>query len=111
MQQLEIRKLKNLLKETDVEDNILYFLLLIANSIHEISTASEHEFVKLDIVSQVNYWPVLSVKPVNPVDILCKPVVRKKEEDALSSHSIDSGYDSFENDVYSIMNTKVIFIF
>ena len=109
MQQLEIRKLKSLMKETDLDDNILYFLLLIADSTHD--NTQEHVLVKLDIVSEVNYWPVLPVKSVNPVDILCKPVIEKKEEETLSK-SIDSGYESlFENDIYSIMNAKVIFFF
>jgi len=115
MQQLELRKLKRLL-QNEVDDNILLFLLLIAHSTHDIEKTPEQQVIQPDIVSQVNYWPVLAVKPANLIDILCKPVDhrinQRKEDDALSNNSIDSGYDSFfENDVYSISYTKVTFRF
>jgi len=110
-QQLEIRKLKRLLNGVQVNDNILLFLHLIAHSAAEsqLEDKHEHHIMQFEVVSQVNYWPVLAVKPVDPVDILCRPVMAIKDDDVLSNKSIDSGYDSFfENDVYSVSCSKDI---
>lgn len=102
LQKLEIRKLYSSIVQ---DDDVLLFLLLLSDS-----PVTPEKEVSLELEKfGVNYWPVLPVEPVNPIDILYKPHVKEEKEDILSEKSMDSGYESmFENDVYSVSCKKVL---
>lgn len=96
--QLEIRKLY---RPNVQNDDILLFLLLLSDTAKAPAEQKPLELEKLG----VNYWPVLSVTPVNPIDIFITQPLEAKCE---TEESIDSGYGS-ENDVYSISCNMVMY--
>ena len=112
LEKLEIKRLKKLYNCQN-EDILLFLLEISRLDLHLESLEETETQNSLQIVSQVNYWPILPVEPVNPVDILYKNYdsICINQDD--SDKSIDSGYESigtsgacFDQDVYSIMEKE-----